>query len=86
MASWARKIVKDPNGTTPAELQELRDTGLTDPQIFAITAFVALRRGVLDHDEAPGFPALTPNSSKSLPPAVDTVGDLNGRPAVSSAP
>src|SRR5580658_3027778 len=43
LASWARKIVKDPNATTPADVQELRDAGLTDSQIFAITTFVALR-------------------------------------------
>jgi alkylhydroperoxidase family enzyme len=43
MASWARKIVRDPNATTPEDLQNIRDTGLTDQQIFAMTAFVALR-------------------------------------------
>lgn len=43
MASWARKVVKDPNATTPVDVQHLRDAGLTDSQIFAITAFVALR-------------------------------------------
>jgi len=43
MAAWARKIAKDPNATTPADLQALRDCGLDDGQIFAITAFVALR-------------------------------------------
>jgi uncharacterized peroxidase-related enzyme len=43
MAAWARKVVKDPNATTPADIQLLRDAGLTDRQIFAITAFVALR-------------------------------------------
>ncbi len=43
MAAWARKVVKDPNATTPADVQALRDTGLNDGQIFAITAFVALR-------------------------------------------
>jgi alkylhydroperoxidase family enzyme len=43
MAEWARRIVKDPNATTPADVQTLRDAGLTDEQIFAITAFVALR-------------------------------------------
>jgi uncharacterized peroxidase-related enzyme len=43
MAVWARKIVNDPNGTTQADLQALRDTGLDDGQIFSITAFVALR-------------------------------------------
>jgi len=43
MASWARKVVKDPNATTPADIQELRACGLDDGQIFAITAFAALR-------------------------------------------
>jgi uncharacterized peroxidase-related enzyme len=43
MAGWARKVVRDPNGTTPADIQALRDAGFDDGQIFAITAFVALR-------------------------------------------
>jgi uncharacterized peroxidase-related enzyme len=43
MAEWARKVARDPNATTPADIQALRDCGLDDGQIFAITAFVALR-------------------------------------------
>ena len=43
IAVWARKVVKDPNATTPADIEALRDAGLRDEQIFAITAFVALR-------------------------------------------
>ena len=43
MAAWARKVAKDPNATTPADIQALRDSGLDDRQIFAVTAFVALR-------------------------------------------
>jgi uncharacterized peroxidase-related enzyme len=43
MAAWARKVAADPNATTPADIQELRESGLDDGQIFAITAFVALR-------------------------------------------
>jgi uncharacterized peroxidase-related enzyme len=43
MAAWARKIARDPNATTQADIQVLRDSGLDDTQIFAITAFVALR-------------------------------------------
>jgi uncharacterized peroxidase-related enzyme len=41
MAVWARKVVKDPNATAPADIQALRDTGLDDGQIFAVTAFVS---------------------------------------------
>jgi hypothetical protein len=43
IAAWARKIATDPNATTPADIRALRDAGLDDGQIFAITAFVALR-------------------------------------------
>jgi len=43
MAAWARKVARDPNATTPADIQALRESGLGDGQIFAITAFVALR-------------------------------------------
>ena len=43
MAAWAWKVARDPNATTPADIQALRDIGLEDGQIFAITAFVALR-------------------------------------------
>ncbi len=43
MAAWARKVARDPNATTTADIQALRDSGLDDGQVFAITAFVALR-------------------------------------------
>jgi alkylhydroperoxidase family enzyme len=43
MATWARAVAADPNGTTAADVQALRDTGFDDPQIFAMTTFVALR-------------------------------------------
>ncbi len=43
IAAWARKVARDPNATTQADIQALRDSGLDDGQIFAITAFVALR-------------------------------------------
>jgi alkylhydroperoxidase family enzyme len=42
-AAWARKVGRDPTATAPADIQALRDSGLDDGQIFAITAFVALR-------------------------------------------
>jgi alkylhydroperoxidase family enzyme len=43
MAAWARNVAGNPNATTPADVQALREAGLGDGQIFAITAFVALR-------------------------------------------
>ena len=36
-------MATNPNATSRADIQALRDSGLDDGQIFAITAFVALR-------------------------------------------
>ncbi len=43
LASWARLVVKEPNGITADNVQSLREAGFSDEQIFAITAFVAYR-------------------------------------------
>jgi alkylhydroperoxidase family enzyme len=43
MAVWARKVARDPNRTSAADVQELRDAAFSDGEIFAITVFVALR-------------------------------------------
>ena len=43
MAAWARKVVRDPNGTTPDDVQALRDAGFDDAQIMAMTLYVTLR-------------------------------------------
>jgi alkylhydroperoxidase family enzyme len=43
LAGWARKVTRDPNHTSRADVQELRDAGYSDDQIFGITVFVALR-------------------------------------------
>jgi uncharacterized peroxidase-related enzyme len=78
MASWTRKIVKNPNATTPADVQELRDAGITDSQIFAITAFVALRLAFSTINDALGA---NPDAQlvESLPSAV-TQSVTYGRP------
>jgi SAM-dependent methyltransferase/alkylhydroperoxidase family enzyme len=43
LAAWARHVVSDPNATTDSNIDELRDVGFSDTQIFAITSFVACR-------------------------------------------
>ncbi|HET8990246.1 MAG TPA: hypothetical protein VFN59_03995 [Acidimicrobiales bacterium] len=84
MASWARKVVRDPNATTPADVQKLRDAGLSDEQIFSITAFVALRLAFSTINDALGA---CPDTQLvgSLPTAV-TESVTYGRPTDSSAP
>jgi alkylhydroperoxidase family enzyme len=43
LASWARQLARDPNGTRAADVQALRNAGYEDDQILAITLYVALR-------------------------------------------
>ncbi len=43
LATWARKVVVDPNGASEGDVDDLRRAGFSDTQIFAITAFVAGR-------------------------------------------
>ena len=43
LASWARQVVRDPNGTTPSDVAALRAAGLDDQAIFDATAFIAFR-------------------------------------------
>jgi uncharacterized peroxidase-related enzyme len=43
LADWARKVVANPNSTTPDDVHALRATGLDDRAIFEATAFIAFR-------------------------------------------
>jgi SAM-dependent methyltransferase/alkylhydroperoxidase family enzyme len=43
LATWARRVVSDPNDITQLSVDELRHAGFTDTQIFAITVYVAGR-------------------------------------------
>jgi uncharacterized peroxidase-related enzyme len=54
MADWARKVVGDPNATSDADLQALRDAGFNDSQIFSMTVFVALRLAFSSVNDALG--------------------------------
>jgi alkylhydroperoxidase family enzyme len=43
LAAWARIVTRDPNSTTAGDVTALRQAGLDDAQIMAVTVFVALR-------------------------------------------
>jgi len=43
LADWARKVARDPNPTTRADVFELHASGLSDLEIFEATALVAFR-------------------------------------------
>jgi uncharacterized peroxidase-related enzyme len=83
MAAWARKVARDPNATTPADLEALRDCGLDDGQIFAVTAFVALRVAFSTVNDALGA---QPDAelAQSLPSEVREAVTY-GRPVAQSA-
>jgi uncharacterized peroxidase-related enzyme len=66
LAGWARKVVRDPNATTTADVRALRDAGLDDGQIFAVTAFVALRLAFSTINDALGAQPDT-HLAESLP-------------------
>jgi uncharacterized peroxidase-related enzyme len=54
LAGWARAVARDPNGTTAADVQVLRDAGFTDADVFAVTVFVALRLAFATVNDALG--------------------------------
>ena len=56
MAKWARSVARNSNTTTAADVQALRDAGLSDQQIFTITVFVALRLAFSIVNDALGVP------------------------------
>jgi uncharacterized peroxidase-related enzyme len=79
ITGWARKVIRNPNATTAADIQALRDCGLDDGQIFAITAFVALRLAYATINDALGAQP-DPQLLQSLPPLVRDAVTF-GRPA-----
>jgi alkylhydroperoxidase family enzyme len=54
LVRWTRRVVTDPNGTTAADVEELRSLGYDDGQVFAITLFVALRQAFSTVNDALG--------------------------------
>ncbi|MCI0690154.1 MAG: hypothetical protein L0Y54_23385 [Sporichthyaceae bacterium] len=78
MAAWARKVVRDPNGTSSADVQELRDAGFSDEQIFAITVFVAFRIAFSTVNDALGTQPDVEFRSRAPQAILDAVGF--GRP------
>lgn len=69
LASWARAVTRDANGTTSTDVQALRDVGYDDDQIMAITVFIALRLAFSTVNDALGA---TPDTElvATLPTAV----------------
>jgi uncharacterized peroxidase-related enzyme len=73
LASWARQVADDPNGTTAGQVEALRAGGFDDRQIFGLTFFVALRVAFSTVNDALGAtpdPALL---SRTPPPLGEAI-------------
>ncbi|GJM37671.1 MAG: hypothetical protein DHS20C19_10380 [Acidimicrobiales bacterium] len=78
LAQWARKVASNANGTTQADVDDLRAAGFDDAAIFGITAFVGLR---IAFSKINGALGVRPDSElrSFSPPAVIEAVDF-GRP------
>jgi uncharacterized peroxidase-related enzyme len=78
LAAWARKLVTDPNATTAADVDALRQVGLNEQTIFDATALVAFRLAFSTVNDALGA---QPDAqlSDAAPPGVRAVVTY-GRP------
>jgi uncharacterized peroxidase-related enzyme len=83
IASWARQVAANPNATTPADVAHLRAAGLSDKDIFELTAFVAFRIAFATVNDALGA---QPDwqMHDGAPAEVQAVVDY-GRPAAAAA-
>lgn len=79
LARWARKVAGDPASTSEADIRELRDLGLTDAEIHAITIYIGARVAFSVVNDALGVPLDRRVVETYAPEVVDTVGF--GRPS-----
>lgn len=54
LAAWARKVVADPNATTAADVDELRQAGVNEREIVEATMFIAFRQAFSTVNDALG--------------------------------
>jgi alkylhydroperoxidase family enzyme len=80
LLAWARLVARDPNGSTEADLQRLREAGFDDAQIFALTLFAALRLAMSSTNDVLGArPDLA--LAETIDPAVLSAISWGRRPA-----
>ncbi len=55
LARWARQVVRDPNGTSGASVEGLRQAGVNEREIFEATAWIGLRLAFSSINDALGI-------------------------------
>jgi len=78
LASWARKLAAAPSATTPGDVEGLRQAGLSEQQIMAVTAYVALRIAFSTVNDAIGAPPDREGAEAAPPQVVSAI--TFGRP------
>ena len=79
LAAWDRQVAKDPNATIARDVQQLRDVGFSDPQIFSITLYISLRLAFSTVNDALGVHP-EPQLLAALPPEVTTTVNYGRAP------
>lgn len=54
LVGWSRQVVLDPNGTSEADVDRLRQAGLSDREIFEATTWIAFRMAFSTVNDALG--------------------------------
>jgi uncharacterized peroxidase-related enzyme len=81
LATWARRVASNPNGTRVEDIATLRAVGYDDAQILAITVFVSLRLAFATVNDALGVHP-DPEMADSVPAEVRGVVTRGRRPVV----
>jgi len=85
LAGWARLVVRDPNGTSAADVERLRGAGLSDAEIFEATLFVGLRLAFSSVNDALGA-APDRQLAEAVPAAVRAAVTFGRPPAAEPSP
>jgi uncharacterized peroxidase-related enzyme len=73
LMGWSRQVVHDPNATTDADVNRLREAGLDEREIFEATTWIALRLAFSTINDALGArpdPQLAENAPRLVREAV----------------
>jgi alkylhydroperoxidase family enzyme len=84
MAAWARRVARDPGGTSAAEVAALREAGFSDSDIFAMTVYIGLRVAFSTVNDALG--ARPDAEFRSVAPAAVLDAVTYGRPIDAGPP
>jgi uncharacterized peroxidase-related enzyme len=85
LARWSRQVVDDPNAIAEADVDGLREVGLTDREILEATAWIAFRLAFSTINDAVGAQPDLQLLDKAPGPVRQAVG-YGRRPSPSSSP